>query len=79
MSKYKTVDEIMAARQRGEISMLEAVRMADKITAAGFTSAWTWHDGPENYGLGVASKGDEHDVVSGPSITAKALADEGRE
>lgn len=78
MNEYKTVAEIMAARKRGELGILEAVRMADAINAHAPCGCWTGHDGPDAP-TGVASRSDEGDVVTGPSITTRALADEGRD
>ena len=81
MKEYKDAFEILDAIAANEITDAEGAELVEKLNAsAGRIGSWSGHDGlTQDLPVHPDADKEASDVVSGPSITAQKLAEEGRD
>jgi hypothetical protein len=78
---YKTETEALAAKEAGEIDLFEYIDICKAFDKAkGPCGLWSGHDGLiDPMAKHPDADKEASDMVEGPSITARALAEEGRD
>jgi hypothetical protein len=77
---YKTKTEALAAKEAGEIGLMDLIRICEEIDkAAGLVGLWSGHDGHGEIAKHPDADKEPSDMVFGPSLTAQKLAEEGRD